>query len=236
LIVSGHALKEPVLKDFGAGMENASLQRMFAIAIMTAERIGAAIIIVFRDIAVAMEPVLKMIQIIRVCVATGAFHRAIAAQMMIARAEENAFLVKLADFALPTAQTTNPLIAVGLVQICRPTRITAETAKIYANRARNALMVFVSIHQPVQMKKTAHSRITNARELTAPMENASLETSRIQHHATMEILVQRMTSVHMEYVKPVSPRPVLKEMNAAPGHAQICRQIRITAAVAARVA
>jgi hypothetical protein len=47
------------------------------------------------------------------------------------------------------------------------------------------------------------------------MENVSLETSRIQHHAKMEMLVQRMTSVHMEYVKLVSPRPAGRSRSAA---------------------
>jgi len=143
LIVSGHALREPVLMDIGAGMENASLQSLFAIAIQTAKgrgRIGAAIIIVFQDIAVAMEPALKMIQIIRVFVATHAFRPVAVAQMMIALVEENAFLVKPDGIALLTAQTTDQSIAAGLAQICRPIRIIAAVATTAAGWSRSAAM------------------------------------------------------------------------------------------------
>jgi hypothetical protein len=100
-------------------------------------------------------------------------------------------------------------------QTYEPIRLIAVPVETHATQARNALMVSVLFNQPAQMTKNARSRKTNAREPTAPMENASLETYQIQHHATTEILARRMTSVHMENADRVSPRPAGRSRSAA---------------------
>jgi hypothetical protein len=97
--------------------------------------------------------------------------------------------------------------------ICRQIHPIAGTVELNVSLESNALMGSAS----AQMMKIVRSRIINAKEPIAQMENASLETSRIQHRATMEIFARRMTSVHMEHVKLVSPKHVLKEMTVAAG-------------------
>jgi len=77
--------------------------------------IGVVMVIALKTTEVAMEPVLKTIQIIRVFAATRAFHGVIVAQMRTALGEGNASLAKLGGIAPPTAQTKNQPIAAGLV-------------------------------------------------------------------------------------------------------------------------
>ena len=126
----------------------------------------------------------------------------------------------------------------------------AQTFKQTSNIVEAAMMLAIPVKhawlesavlKPVHRMGTARSRITNAREPTATMENASLEISRMVHHAMTEIHAQIITvstdralqiiwmaqlammemhalrtmSAQQEYARQASSSPVLKEMNAA---------------------